>query len=202
MKRIIWHWTAGAYGVVDMERKHYHFLIDQTGKVHEGHLPPEANLSTRDGNYVAHTRGTNTGAIGVAVDAMHGAQHTPFSWGSHPMTNVQVQAMVELTADLCETYRIPVRRSTILSHAEVEPTLGIKQRGKWDITVLPGMSKPTDPAVIGDELRRRVTEEMAKRRRSQKAPSERGSSPQAPKTPENPLMALLRAFWAAITKGK
>lgn len=196
MKRIIWHWTAGAYGVVDIERKHYHFLIDQNGTVHDGDLPPEANRNTKDGRYVAHTRGTNTGAIGIAVDAMNGAIHTPFSWGSHPMTEAQITEMIKLTADLCETYNIPVTRSTTLSHAEVEPTLGIKQRGKWDIAVLPGMTRPTDPIVIGDELRRRVTQERVRRKQPARQP--------LPKSKPAPtgLAALFAKIMAAISRLK
>lgn len=47
-------------------------------------------------------------------------------------------------------------RRTVLSHAEVQPTLGIRQRGKWDIAWLPGMAKPGDPVAVGDRLREQV----------------------------------------------
>lgn len=185
LKRIIWHWTAGSYGVVDVELRHYHYVIDQNENIHDGHKPPESNISTKGGDYVAHTKGTNTGSIGIAIDAMHGAKHTPFSWGSHPMTEGQVQTLVELSADLHETYGIPVTRRTMLSHAEVEPTLGIRQRGKWDIAVLPGMNRPADPVVIGDELRRRVTAEIARRKKPVRLPLP---------TKTNPFAALIAAI--------
>ena len=40
-----------------------------------------------------------------------------------------------------------------MSHAEVQPTLKIAQRGKWDIIWLPGMTQPGDPVRVGDHIR-------------------------------------------------
>ena len=37
--------------------------------------------------------------------------------------------MIEAIADLVTFYNIPVTRETVLSHAEVHGTLGIKQNG-------------------------------------------------------------------------
>jgi trimethylamine:corrinoid methyltransferase-like protein len=54
---------------------------------------------------------------------------------------------------LCRKYGIPITSSTVLTHAEVEPTLGIKQAGKWDIAWLPGMNAPADPLAVGNVLR-------------------------------------------------
>lgn len=153
MKRIIWHWTAGTHTVSKVDRKHYHFIIAGDGTVVHGDLPPEANLSTKDGDYAAHTLNANTGAIGIAVAAMAGARERPFGAGRFPITTQQVNALARLTADLCQRYRIPVTRETVLSHAEVQPTLGIPQRGKWDITWLPGMAGPEDAIKTGDWLR-------------------------------------------------
>ena len=45
--------------------------------------------------------------------------------------------MAALVANLALHYKIPVTPQTILTHAEVQPTLGIKQRGKWDVTRIP-----------------------------------------------------------------
>lgn len=156
MRRIIWHWTAGTHTVSGLDRAHYHFIIDGAGKVHAGSLKPEDNLSTSDGRYAAHTRGCNTGSIGIAVAAMAGAVERPFNPGRFPITPAQIGALVALTRDLAGKYRIPVTRETILSHAEVQPTLKIAQRGKWDISWLPGMTAPGDPVKVGDELRARV----------------------------------------------
>jgi hypothetical protein len=160
MNRIIWHWTGGAHKANDSDKRHYHFIIEGDGTVVNGNHPPEANAvirSPRDGStYAAHTRGANTGSIGVAVAAMRGATERPFSAGPSPITGKQVEALVRLTADLCRRYNIPVTDQTVLSHAEVQPRLGIAQGGKWDIAWLPGMAGPGDPLAIGDGLRDRV----------------------------------------------
>ena len=162
MKRIIIHWTGGGNTFNDSDAKHYHFGIDGTGKVHEGNLKPEANLDCTDGNYAAHTRRCNTGAIGVALCGMHGAVERPLSVGDHPITKAQIRSLIELCADLCEIYDIPVTRRTVLTHAEVQPTLGIKQRGKWDITWLPGWESTGHAVTIGDGLRKQISAAMTK----------------------------------------
>jgi hypothetical protein len=61
-----------------------------------------------------------------------------------------------LVADLCRTYGIPVTRETVLTHAEVEPTLGVKQRGKWDLTRLPFRRDLVGALPVGDYMRERV----------------------------------------------
>lgn len=153
LHRIILHWTAGADGLIELERQHYHIIIDRAGRTHVGALKPEANANCRNGRYAAHTRALNTGSIGVALDAMAGAKQTPFEPGKYPITQVQVQALAETAADLCETYQIPVSPYSVLTHAEVQPTLGVKQRCKWDITWLPDMAEPEDPVDVGNKLR-------------------------------------------------
>ena len=158
MKRIIIHWTGGSHSFNASDARHYHFGIDGDGKVHEGNLKPEANLDCTDGNYVAHTRRCNTGSIGVGVCGMHAARYRPFDPGQYPINHRQIDALAELCADLCETYRIPVTRETVLTHAEVQPTLGIRQRGKWDITWLPGLREPISAATAGNILRERIAE--------------------------------------------
>jgi hypothetical protein len=50
---------------------------------------------------------------------------------------VQWQTLTEVVAELCMFYRIPVTPRTVLGHGEVEPNLGIAQRGKWDPMILP-----------------------------------------------------------------
>ena len=162
MKRIIWHWTAGTNRVSKVDRQHYHVILDGQGRAVAGALKPEANESTSDGQYVAHTRGTNTGAIGLAVAAMAGARERPFNPGKYPITQAQLVALIRETADLCETYGITPSRQTVLSHAEVQPTLGIRQRGKWDITWIPGMTAPGDPIEVGDKLRAMVGVELGR----------------------------------------
>jgi hypothetical protein len=164
MKRIIWHWTAGAYGLNSLEADSYHFVIQPDGKVEAGLDPVSANVPPlRPGAYAAHTLNMNSNSIGIALDAMAAAVERPFNAGRHPITEAQVTALVNLTAKLAMQYGIPVTRQTILSHAEVQPTLGVKQRAKWDIAWLPGMAAAGDPVVVGDGLRARVVQAMGAR---------------------------------------
>ena len=160
---IVLHWTAGAYGFIELELAHYHLVIGVDGRAVAGHLKPEANADISDGRYAAHTRAANSGRIGVAVDAMAGAVERPFDAGSAPITSAQFAGLCEAVADLCETYSIPVSRWTLLTHAEVERTLGIPQRAKWDITWLPGMDAPGDPVAVGNRIRGEITTILRKR---------------------------------------
>jgi N-acetyl-anhydromuramyl-L-alanine amidase AmpD len=156
LRRIIFHWTAGTHVVSSVDRRHYHFIIAGDGSTVDGIHKPEDNISTADGHYAAHTRSLNTGSIGVAVAGMNGAKERPFSAGGFPMREIQIDALVRLLAHLCAKYRIPVTPQTVLSHAEVQPTLGITQAGKWDISWLPGMNATQDPVAIGNIIRGRV----------------------------------------------
>lgn len=156
LQRVVMHWTAGAYGAIALELRHYHRLIMQDGRVVAGDHAPEANADISDGRYAVHTRALNTGSIGVAVDAMGGAHQVPFDAGTWPVTAAQVNGLVEEVADLCATYAIPVSRWTVLTHAEVQPLLGVWQRQKWDITWLPGMDEPGPAVAVGDVLRERI----------------------------------------------
>lgn len=162
MERIILHWSAGAHTASTLDLQHYHYVIDGQGRVHKGKHPVSANAGPlREGAYAAHTLNANTGSIGVALAAMAGAQERPFSAGRYPITPAQVDALAALCADLCRQYDIPVSRQTVLTHAEVQPTLGITQRGKWDITWLPGMAAPGNPVAVGDQIRARIVAELA-----------------------------------------
>jgi 5-oxoprolinase (ATP-hydrolysing) len=105
----------------------------------------------------SHTRMANGGAVGVAMCCMAGAQERPFAWGKAPMTAAQLDAMAEEVARLCIAHDIPVTRWSVLTHAEVQPTLGIAQRRKWDVLVLPGMARPGDPFEVGDRIRAMIT---------------------------------------------
>lgn len=158
MKRIIMHWTAGTHLVGAQDALHYHFIVDGGGAVVAGKYAPEDNLDVSNGEYAAHTRNCNTGSIGVAVAAMGRARERPFSAGPWPITEPQLEAFLRAVAGLADTYRIPTQRDTILTHAEVERTLGIDQAGKWDITWLPGMDAPGAALDVGDRLRARIQE--------------------------------------------
>jgi hypothetical protein len=142
--RVHMHWTAGGHMANETDRKSYHRLIEGDGIVVRVAEPWERR---------SHTLNANGGAVGVAMCCMAGAVERPFSWGSAPITTKQLHAMCEEVARLCIAYDIPVSRWSVLSHAEVQPTLGIKQRQKWDICVLPGMERPGDPIAVGDRIR-------------------------------------------------
>lgn len=156
LKRVIIHWTAGTNKASVVDKRHYHYIVEGDGAVVAGDLAPEANADTSDG-YAAHTRNLNTGSIGVAFAAMHGAKERPFDAGAYPITPKQVDAMARLVWTLCEKYRIPITRTTVLTHAEVQPTLGVAQSGKWDVTWLPDMAWPADPVTAGDMLRKEIS---------------------------------------------
>ncbi|MFA9232350.1 MAG: N-acetylmuramoyl-L-alanine amidase [Microgenomates group bacterium] len=170
MNRIIMHWTAGTHTPGADDLVHYHFVIDGAGRVRPGLHYPEANSRIDHpgdtSTYAAHTLHANTGAIGVAVAAMVGARERPFYAGTYPVTKEQVAALAAHVAGLCLRYGIPVLRETVLTHAEVQPTLGILQRGKWDITWLPGDTAPSDPVFVGDKLRHMISAEVARQKRA------------------------------------
>ncbi len=160
MKRIIIHWTGGRYDANASDRRHYHAIVQGDGSTVLGDHLPEANESTADGRYAAHTRALNTGSIGLAMAGMIHAREHPFSAGPQPILSSQLAAFVALVADFADNYSIPITPQTVLTHAEVQPTLGVWQRGKWDITWLPGMTGPGDAVEVGDRLREMVRAEM------------------------------------------
>jgi hypothetical protein len=198
MKRIIWHWSAGTHTPSTLDKEHYHFIIAGDGAVHPGKWPVEANAKPVKGKYAAHTLNCNTGSIGIAVAAMAGAVERPFDTGKYPITPAQVRALVDLSIKLGKQYDIPVTPQAMLSHAEVQPTLGIKQRGKWDIAWLPGMTAPRDPVEVGNGIRTLISWQAPKA--PPLAPSKPTGAPAPAKPATGLLSAVLRAL-AAIMKG-
>lgn len=161
--RIHGHWTAGAYGVIDFERARYNGLIDQTGGRHAGRWSAEDQANYRAGvRGASHTLNANTGALGIAMDAMAGAQERPFRSGSAPLTWAQVDAYAEWVAELAVAHWIPVTRWSVLTHAEVQPSLGIAQNRKWDVCWLPDMERSGDPIEVGDRLRALISEKAGR----------------------------------------
>lgn len=144
MQRIIVHWTAGAHKASGLDRSHYHILIEGDGKLIRGIPSIDLNQAPARKGYAAHTLNCNSGSIGVSLCCMAGAIESPFSAGSAPMTRVHWETLPKVLAALCKRYGIPVTPKTTLSHAEVQGTLGIKQKGKWDISRL-----AFDPTVRG-----------------------------------------------------
>lgn len=152
MKRVICHWTAGSYDASENDLDHYHIIIDGNGTIHRGEHTIADNLSTSDGDYAAHTRGLNRYSIGVSMCCMAGAKESPFDAGKYPMKKVQWEAMIDIVAQLCKHYAIPVTSTTVLGHGEVQKNVGVTQRGKWDPLKLPfdsGLNKDA----VGKKLR-------------------------------------------------
>ena len=157
MRRIIVHWTAGGSRASGLDRKHYHRMVEGDGTIIHGTEAIEDNIVTSDGDYAAHTLRLNTGSIGVALCGMRDAIEQPFSPGPSPITAEQFLAACRLIAELAREHSIPVTRETILTHAEVEPTLGVKQRGKWDIARLPFKPDLRGAIPVGDYMRELVS---------------------------------------------
>lgn len=144
MKGIVVHWTAGAHKASALDKSHYHLLIEADGTLVRGVPTIDLNQAPARKGYAAHTLNCNSGFIGVSLCCMAGAVEQPFNAGSHPMTRTQWDRLPYVLAALCERYSIDPTPKTVLSHAEVQTNLGIKQRGKWDISRL-----AFDPSVKG-----------------------------------------------------
>jgi hypothetical protein len=161
LHRVHWHWTASGYVVSTEIASHYNGVSDFQGISYDGGARPEHQADYRAGSVgVSHTLNANTGAIGEAVAAMRGAKDYPFSWGDSPLNWEMIDAMLCRTAQHCRDFDIPVSRYSTLSHAEIQPTLGITQNGKWDFSVLPEMDKVSSAIVVGDILRERMKKQF------------------------------------------
>lgn len=160
MSRVIVHWTAGGAIASTLDKEHYNFLVQQDLKVIEGKHTPGDNLVTGDGIYAAHTRGLNSGSIGVGMCGMRNAKEDPFVPGPSPITQDQFHVTCGLIAELCRKHGIPVTPQTVLTHAEVETNLGVKQHGKWDISVLPWDHDCRGSRAVGDHMREMVLAQM------------------------------------------
>ncbi len=160
MNRIIVHWTAGQNKASDVDKEHYHFIVEGSGSVIRGDNTIADNVSTADGKYAAHTRGANTGSIGVSMAGMLGAIENPFNPGKFPITESQWARAMDVIAELATFYKIPVTDKTILTHAEVQSNLGIQQAGKWDFTRLVFAPTVIGAKAVGDKMRRDIQARM------------------------------------------
>lgn len=156
MQRTITHWTGGGGRANSTDKKHYHKITEFDGNVVDGNEEIEDNIVTSDGDYAAHTRNLNTGSIGLSMAGMLDATEYPLNFGPSPITRVQFEAHCRLLAEIHRSYGIPVTGETCLTHAEVEPTLGVKQNNKWDLTVLEFEPNIRGAIPVGDYMRSRV----------------------------------------------
>ena len=162
MQRVICHWTGGTHKASDFDRQHYHILIEADGKIVRGIPSIDLNESPAKKGYAPHTWKCNSGSIGVSLCCMGGkdVREVPFNAGRFPMTKAQWDQLSTVVAQLCKVYNIPVTDKTVLSHAEVQANLGIRQRNKWDYTRLAFDSDIKGAKAIGDRLRAEVKAKM------------------------------------------
>lgn len=158
MKRIIMHWTAGTHKANATDKSHYHILIEGDGKLVRGDASIALNSGKTKPGYAAHTLNCNTDSIGVSLCCMGGSVESPFNPGKWPLTRLQFDQLIDVVRELSDFYKIPVTRQTILSHAEVQETLGIKQRNKWDYTRLAWNPSLVGSIKIGDYIRSLVSQ--------------------------------------------
>jgi hypothetical protein len=146
------HWTGGGHKANATDMRSYHALFQGDGTIIYA-APPES--------YRPHTLNANTGAIGLSMCCMAGAVESPFNPGRFPMTVVQLHAMAHQMAVWCMFFDVPVSQWSVMTHAEVQITLGIRQRNKWDVTWIPGMERPGDPIMVGNKIRSIVRSKIA-----------------------------------------
>ena len=147
VQRIVMHWSAGGYTPSLLDKSHYHFMVDGKGAVHRGVRSP--------GQYLPHTRNLNTGSVGLSICAMAGAVQGK-AHGKFPLLALQWERACQAAADILAAYDLAVTERTVLCHSEVERVYGKKQRGKWDIDVLP-FAPALSPAQVHDQMRRKIS---------------------------------------------
>ncbi len=158
MKRIHLHWTAGNHKANSTDKRSYHILVEGDGNLVRGDRPISANAKGSGVKQASHTKNANTGAIGVSLCCMTGAKERPFHAGKQPMTQTQWDKGMQVLEELADAYSIPITSKTILTHAEVQPNLHIKQNNKWDIVRLAFDSSVKGFKDVGDLMRSSVAE--------------------------------------------
>ena len=158
-KGTVWHHDGGNNLPDALADGHYHWTYDNAGGEHAGDNTVEDNFNVRDGKYAAHTLSANTGRAGLAVLGMHGGSPEYRETGRYPPTVEAFDKMLWRTGKLHARFKVPIARETALSHASVQRVLGIKQRGKWDLSWLPypdfGDGGWADSLVVDEFLRER-----------------------------------------------
>lgn len=177
-ERIILHWTASSHVASPHDKCSYHYLIEH----HEGDprnpdddvtntvagVPVEKNLRDlrgapsycrdREDGYAAHTRGFNTGSVGVALCGMRGARDLrpdrEVDPGPSPITRLQVRALIGFVVSKLAEYDLQLSEDTVFTHAEAEWIHGRPQLDRWDISWLPGVDLPRRD--YGDWIREQV----------------------------------------------
>ncbi len=144
---IVMHWTAGGYRASNVDLDHYHYLVEP-GAVLVGKFNVNSNRPPLLPNrYAEHTAKLNDLMIGVSMTGMFGA--VPNNLGRFPLTKTQWDTSVDLCAELCHFFNLPVTERTVLGHCEVARVYGRPQGGKWD----PWTQNKNWPWTIGKSVR-------------------------------------------------
>lgn len=160
MSRIHVHWSAGTHKANADDRRSYHIMVEGDGNLVRGDKSIKANEPGSRMTPASHTLNANTGAIAVSMCGMKGAREAPFHPGSWPLTQRQWDVMVATVAVLARRYGIAVTPTTVLTHAEVQPNLNIRQNNKWDITRLAFDPSVRGHAAVGDLMRLKIAIEL------------------------------------------
>lgn len=170
-KRFILHWTAGAYHASDLDKQHYHILIEW----HEGEariipgVPIKNNMAAlgpgvptydeyNPHGYAAHTRGFNSWSIGVTMCGMFGAIDRD-NLGDWPIVPEQVDAMIGICAAGSAVFGMDVTEETFFTHFEAQSLHHVPQVGKWDICWTPSVPE-LGSNEVGPWIRARIRERL------------------------------------------
>lgn len=154
---IIMHHTGGAYFANATDLAAYHSITQGDGTTVKGKHPYSANAVGKrleKGAYAPHTLNLNSGKIGKAIACMADGDWNYPRASSYFPRPAQVDAFLMDVAKDAKFYNIPITPRTVLTHAEVEITLGVNQRNKWDFDYDPyGTLETRDPLAIGEMMR-------------------------------------------------
>ena len=154
-RRIILHWSGGGPNPSAEDLRAYHYCVSQSGEVFMG-VPVERNMrqipvTDPRSAYAAHTARLNSYSVGVALCGMRDAKPDG-TLGPYPITRDQTYAAMAFVAELCDAWSLPVSSSTVFTHWEAEHLHGVKQAGKFDITVIPWLPR-MERTTVGGYLR-------------------------------------------------
>lgn len=103
--KIYLHWSAGHYGQFFDD---YHVNIDSDGSIY---------VSTDDlSDVLAHTWRRNSGAIGVSLACAYDADTQ--NLGDEPPTADQIEAMAQVTWQLCDGLWLTIDKNHVMTHGE------------------------------------------------------------------------------------
>jgi hypothetical protein len=191
IERLILHWTAGERDIPNggihvatpEEMRRYHILVehdegptpdpaDDEINVLAG-VPIERNAGSVRGKpgahrdwtngYAAHTRGFNSGSLGLSLCGMRGAvDYRPggdVDPGPSPITSRQVDVMLGMIVQFLRIWGYAPTDDRVFTHWEAGAIHGRPQGGRWDIGWIPGHHFRREQ--VGPWIRRQVRERTA-----------------------------------------